>query len=171
MTTCWDVVWGTSLNDMLTWCLERRRVDRLLVVARLDQDAAEPVLSDPEVKQSVRRIFAGKILSESFASKWPGTELYGFSAKVYVIAFDASVKETMVAAESTLRGWIHDCELPLPEDISVFRDGDPLPTLVSVTLSGNAWIFDDGPVPRALATKAEIPLPSDLLPPPPFYSK
>lgn len=160
---------SATLNDVLTWCVERRHVDRLLVATRLDCDATQPVLLVPAVEESVARIFGRHVLHETLASKWAGTQIIGYSGKVYLIEFNTEVHERMVALENKWSAWMDLHNPPLPEDLCLFRQGDSMPVLVSVTHDGDAWILDDGPVPRALASEATIRVPDDLLPPPPFY--
>jgi hypothetical protein len=169
MTESWDVSPRASLSDVLAWCRERG-ADRLLVATRLERASKKPVLLVPAVVESVRRIFGGAVLRETLARRWPGTELIGHSGMVYLIDFTPDVEKRMVAEENDWSAWIDWHDPPLPEDICLFRQGDTRPLLVSVTHDGEAWIFDAGPLPRSLAVKSEIPLPDDLLPPPPFYA-
>jgi hypothetical protein len=169
MTKSWDVAPAATLGAVLTWCQERRRVDRLLVATRLDRESKKPMLLYPGVAESVRRIFGKQVLHETMARRWAGTELIGHSGKVYLIAFNEDVKQRMIEAENRWGAWTGNHTPPLPEDLCLFRDGDAVPLFVSVTHDEEAWIFDDEPVPRNLATPSKIRLPEDLLPPPPFY--
>lgn len=169
MTVCWDVARSASLDDVLRWCLERRSVNRLLLATRLDQDALSPTLLVPEVEVAVRQLFGDSVLCESFASKWPGTQLIGHSGKVYLVEFNAEMKDRMVRIENSFGGWTDRHKPPLPEDICLFRLGDELPALVSVTHDSDAWLLDDGPIEPVLAGKSVIPLPSDLLPSAPTF--
>ena len=115
-------------------------------------------------------MFARKILKAVWAKAWAGTELFlNRTAKVWIIAFDEDVLERMVFTQNSLRHWRHLSEPPLPEDICLYRAGDPLPTLISVTHDGEAWLFDRTADGASFAQHAELPLPPDLIPPPPDF--
>ncbi len=171
MTTnhCWDIDREATISEIGEWCLTHRRVDRVHVVARPDQDLPRK-LAEPRVEHAVNQIFAGKILESVWAKAWAGTELFrNRAAKVWVIAFDRDVLERMIAAQNSLRQWRHVAEPPLPEDVCLYRIGDSLPTFVSVTHDSEAWLFDPTAGGAHFARPAELPLPSDLIPPPPNF--
>jgi hypothetical protein len=95
--------------------------------------------------------------------------LIGHAGKVYVVDFDRSVLQKMVATEGRLGAWTQWNQPPLPKDICVYRAGDRTPVLVSVTHDGDAWIFHNGDVSSDVATPASIVLPADLIPPAPDF--
>lgn len=160
---CWDVAPDTSLEEIGGWCLRHRLVNRLLVVARTDRnDRAE--LADPRVEQAVTENFGKWELRTCWASTWPGTQLVGDGiAKVWIIAFDSNVCERMISLENRLCGWTH-AEKHLPEDICLYRYGDPFPTFVTVTHGPEAWLLDGSPTDAKFAERALIGLPEELIP-------
>ena len=166
---CWDVTPEATLADITYWCVSNRGVDRLLVVARPD-NRWPGQLSEPRVERAVQTVFFGKILRTVWASAWPGTMLLrNRFAKVWLVAFDETVRERMVATENTLSGWVHAAHVPLPEDICLYRAGDPLPTFVSVTHEPEAWLFDQDANAARFALRADRPLSSKMIPPPPTF--
>lgn len=168
-TLCWDVDPAATLEDITRWCVDKRDVDRMFVVARPDNDAPGSLL-EPRVEGSVERLFKGKIIESLWATAWAGTQLFRRrSAKVWIISFDEDVRARLIAVENSIRGWRHISDPPLPEDICLYRAGDTLPTLVTVTHDGEAWLFDESAADAHFAERAELPLPADLVPPPPDF--
>jgi hypothetical protein len=55
----------------------------------------------------------------------------------------------MVAVQNDLSNWTQYHRQPLPEDICLWRDGESLPSLVSVTHEREAWILS--------GTRVELP--------------
>ena len=74
----------------------------------------------------------------------------------------------MIATQKYLSGWKQSNDPPLPEDVCLYREGEDWPVLVSVTHDGDAWLFDDKPDAKFVRAP-EIPLPNDLVPPPPTF--
>jgi hypothetical protein len=140
----------------------------LLVAVRPYIDRADQTTFDPRVADSVATIFGKCILRAASAKAWPGTELIEHVAKVYVIAFNVDIQEQMIRTQKYLSGWKQSSDPPLPEDICLYRDGDPWPMLVTVTHDGDAWLFDDEPN-AAFVRIPTIALPADLIPPPPDF--
>jgi hypothetical protein len=167
--TCWDVQPETSIGEITEWCLVHRDVNRVFVVARPDQ-ANPGKLTEPRVEKAVEKIFGKKVLRALWAAAWAGTKLFRKrSAKIWIIEFDGEVRDRMMAAESSLAGWVHAKERPLPEDVCLYRSGDPLPTFVSVTHEPEAWLFDASADGARFVERAERPLPADLIPAPPDF--
>jgi hypothetical protein len=166
---CWKVAHAASLETLLTWCLDVRKVDRLLLATRLDKEVPTPTLLKPEVESRVHELFSDRMLETTVATAWPGTQLIGHAGKVYLVEFDRTVLRRMVAAENRLGAWTQWNKRPLPEDVCVYRVGDRTPVLVSVTHDDDAWIFHNDDVSVDVASPASIILPADLIPPPPNF--
>jgi hypothetical protein len=139
-TSVWDLPRRIRLRPVLEWCLEQHRVDRLLVSARIDQPRKRKLLT-PEVGGAIDEIFGGHILARRYCSAWPGTELIGHRGLVVVIAFSAALVDAMSSSGRYLFDWRHHFSPSLPEDLCLYRQGDPLPVLVSVTHENDAWIL------------------------------
>lgn len=75
----------------------------------------------------------------------------------------------MIETENRLSAWTQWHQPPLPEDLCLYRAGDPVPVLVSVTHDGDAWIFHDGVVSDDVAVPAQLVLPPELMPPAPDF--
>lgn len=166
---CWDVSRTASVETLLTWCLDVRKVDRLLLATRLDKESPTATLLEPDVESSVHDLFSDRLLEVSLATAWPGTQLIGHAGKVYLVEFDRTVLRRMVAAENRLGAWTQWNKPPLPEDVCVYRAGDAAPVLVSVTHDNDAWIFHNEDVSVDVASPASIILPANLIPPPPGF--
>jgi hypothetical protein len=133
-------------------------VDRLLVAARLDTDEVTPTLLSPGVDQQVQDLFGPSVLERRYAEEWPGTQLIGHQGVVWTVAYSERLFAPMIAAANLLRSWRHSHNPPLPEDICLFRQGDSLPVLVSVTHEEEAWLITDREVdlPGAEAADAGV---------------
>lgn len=157
---CWDVNPNASLDAILTWCLQVRRVNRLLLTShRLV----------PEVEDLVAQLFKNHLLRSVYATEWPAVQLVGHAGRVFVVQFDEDVKEIMVATENALSCWVFAHRPPLPEDICVYREGDPYPALVSVTHEEDAWLLHEGEIDDTLASPALVRFPLSEIPPPPDF--
>jgi hypothetical protein len=167
-TRCWDVSGEASLHEISAWCLRARRVDRLMVAVRPYIDREDRVEYDTRVEESVFRIFGSGVIRSAYATAWPGTELTEHLGKVYVVKFDADVEQRISKEMNHLSGWTQRSNPPLPEDLCLYREGESWPVLVSVTNDGDAWLYDEDPDAPFLRTPT-IPLPSDLIPPPPSF--
>lgn len=139
----WWLDYATRLEPLMNWCLENHAVDRLLVVSRLSQESDEPELLVPPVEEAVLELFADRILDRRCAGGWPGTRLVKHDALVTRVEFSIALVEPMVAAAELLRDWRHSHSPPLPEDLCLYRHGEPLPVLVSATHKGSAWLLTD----------------------------
>lgn len=166
---CWDVDPEVTIDAITGWCLAERRVDRMFVVARPDNEKPG-CLSEPRVQDAVARLFGRKVLRTLWATAWAGTKLFRRrSAKIWVIEFDETVRQRMMAAENSLRGWVNSSDRQLPEDICLYRSGDRLPTFISVTHEPEAWLLDPNATTAPFAERAMRPLPVELIPPPPDF--
>ena len=140
---CWEVPTRGDLEELLTWLVERIGVDRLILTTRLDQEADEVMLLSPQVLTAVDELFDGRILEKRLCSAWPGTELVNHKGLVFLIDFDSSLITPMINTGPHLEDWTEWNSPPLPEDICLFKKGQPWPTLVSVTHEGQAWILSN----------------------------
>lgn len=165
---CWDVVPGVPMERLLTWCLDIRGADRVLVAAPVDRDSDDLTLLKPAVERRVYGLIGDRLLSAAYCSAWPGTALAGHVGLVWTATFDRTLMRRMVRAQGALSGWKVSANPPLPEDICLYRDGDRFPILVSVSREGDGWLFHRGRIEEDLAVLADCPLPADLIPPPPF---
>ena len=139
--------WSLNLHlqpsrELLSWCLEQQSVDRMLVVVRMEQDDKTQAYSTPRNLEQLPRILFGTNVLEDFrASAWPGTELIGHPAHVFLVKFDESVAEVVLRTQPDLSKWRHVGNPPLPEDICLFNSSADTPTLVTVTHEELAWII------------------------------
>ncbi len=165
----WDVPRDAQLGPIFEWCLERHGVDRLLVVERSATANGRHYTFDSRVTASVGRIFGTAAMQKFRAARWPGRQVFGHRERVHLIRFDSEVAARMLSVEPTLRGWQHGHPLSLPEDPCLFRAGDDLPVLLSVTIHSEAWIVsEDRPsVPGISPSDATVP--ELYIPPPPTF--
>lgn len=159
---------AATFDAISRWCLACCQVDRLLVTARNDLSRPRE-LDEPRVAETVAELFGGRVLEEIWASAWPGTSLGGGGAsKLWRIAFDEEVRARMVAMENRLVNWHQWHEPPLPADVCLYREGDPMPVLVSMSHQREpwfgAWLLDTYAADAPFATDPELPLPLDLIP-------
>ena len=140
--SCWDVGCQVELDRLLAWCQVVHGVDQLLVVSRPETDGRRYTF-DPDVARVVKSLFRSSILSTVNAQAWPGSRLFGHSAKVYRVALNESVAKRMIASENLVANWTHARRPPLPEDICLLRAGDRFPVFISVTHEGDAWLLSD----------------------------
>jgi hypothetical protein len=165
----WDVATNLSLDRLAGWCLLHRQVNRVMVVCRMDTSTDSPSVLSPDAEAVALQLLGDKLLRTTVAVAWPGTKLFGHGARVHIGVFDEEVLLKMAATENILSRWVHWNAKPLPEDICLWRVGDIVPTLISVTHDGDAWLLAEGPVPGTVASPSEFPLPADLIPPPPDF--
>ena len=141
---CWSVDLKVQPSrELFSWCLNQQRVDRMLVVVRMEQQG-DRYVSAPELKQLPKTLFGSSVLEEFLASAWPGTELTGHannSARVFLIRFDESIAEVILRTEPDLTRWLHSSSRPLPEDICLFNSSADTPALVTVTHEELAWVI------------------------------
>lgn len=163
---CWKIGRDQDLRCLLDWCIQHHRVNRLLVVNRLNSQKHERVPLCPEAIQTTERIFDKSIRRKHYALAWPGTELIGHSALVFQISFDRNVLDTIVEVAPQLEMWTHHNNPPLPEDLCLYRIGDCWPTLVSVTHEQDGWIISEGRVEIPGVSKDD-PTPDELMIPDP----
>lgn len=165
---CWDVVPGVPMEKLLTWCLDTRGADRIVVVAPVDPDSDDLALLKPAVETRVYELLGDRLLSSAYCSAWPGTVLSSHVGLVWTARFDMTLMKRMVRAQGALSGWKVSAKPPLPEDICLYRHGDRFPILVTVSREGDGWLLHRGRIEDALALPSDCPLPADLLPPQPF---
>lgn len=161
---CWSLDSSVRFSTVSHWCLSNHQVDRLLVSTRLDQDAPKRGLLAPRVHGSIEQIFAGRIVTTLFATAWPGTELVDHCGLVYVIRFDEDLSMRIAAFQDCISKWTQWHEPPLPEDLCLFREGDELPVLVSVTHEGDAWLVTDRGLTLEGVERAPLSLAQLLIP-------
>lgn len=165
----WDVSDQVSLDDLLEWCRDEHKVDRLIVATRIRDRKHGGGLMAPRVDEICAELFGRRLLQQSFVRGWPGTRLLDRLGKVYVVKFDDSLVDRMARVEREWTKWTQWHEPPLPEDICAYRYGDSQPTLVSVTHDQDAWIYHDGHVPASMARKSTVCVPAELIPGPPSF--
>ena len=165
---CWDVSREVSFDEISSWCLRAREVDRLIVAVRPYIDRRDRVEFDARIEESVFRVFGSSVIRSTYATAWPGTELIEHAGRVYIIKFDSDLARQISKEMNRLSGWVQRNDPPLPEDLCLYREGEAWPVLVSVTHDGDAWLYDDDPDATFVRTPT-IPLPSDLIPPAPSF--
>jgi hypothetical protein len=139
----WVLNVDTPVEEILNWCIAEKGVDRLLLSALLDHYAKKPVLAKPIVEKTITSLFGDRILERSFATRWPGTELYESQSLIFVVSFDVSLIQPMADAGPLLSNWRLSNKPPLPEDPCLFRQDDEWPVLISVTHERDAWILSE----------------------------
>jgi hypothetical protein len=138
---CWELPYQAQLAPVLEWCLENERVNRLLVAHR--RDRALKKFRCPQAVVWAEELFGKRILERRVATRWPGTEMLEANAMIQVIDFDERLVQPMVEAADGLFDWVGWPDPPLPEDLCLYRVGNSLPTLVSVTHEHDAWIISE----------------------------
>lgn len=138
---CWDIPHTARLLDLLTWCTNERSVNRLLVVHRSFHGAKRRELSRPQVLKRSQELFRGRVLRKSWCNQWPGTVSPEGQALVLVVKFSPTLIKPMAHAGPTLEDWLEAPPNSRPEDLCLYREGDPLPALVSVTHERDAWLL------------------------------
>lgn len=155
--SCWKLPMDVELEPLLLWCVENRDVNRLLVTARFWRGArGKREGPNAKVVQAMESLFRGRILRRVLARKWPGTEVIGSEAIVFVIGFDAALMKPMVEAAPRLAEWTRWNDPPLPEDLCLYRQGDEWPALMSITHEGDAWVFGTGDLSLTGATPSQL---------------
>jgi len=137
--------WNVDLRvvqsaELLDWCLREHGVDRMLVAMRLRKNRGRWIADAPKACARFERLFAPYILERFLASGWPGNEMLRHPGLLYLQEFGPRVKELLLNVEPDLNKW-HMDEGALPEDICLFRRGDPHPIFVSVIHEGDAWLL------------------------------
>ncbi|MBA3241726.1 MAG: hypothetical protein H0T60_10920 [Acidobacteria bacterium] len=169
--TCWGAdTRVVSLGEVMSWCLLQHHVDRMLVALRLEQHGNKWRYANEAAGESVKALFAPFILTGFQASEWPGTQLVGHPGFVYVLNFDEAVKNIVLATQPSLDKWGHSEDLPLPEDICLFKEADSHPILVSRTHDLDAWLITDKEPTLQGFAKTNIP-PGNMFPEGRFFCK
>lgn len=143
-----------ALEPVLSWCLERG-VDRLLAVCRLRRVGNREEAAQPEVVQRVNELFGSRVLTRWRTHRWPGTELIDSNAWVYVVRFDAALIPAMASLSPRVFDWLHSHRPRLPEDLCLFRAGQPWPTLITITHEREGFWLDAAPPARLVRTSGE----------------
>lgn len=115
----------------------------MLVVVRMEQGKTGSYRTPRELEQLPRTLFGNNVLEDFRASAWPGTELIGHPAHVFLISFDKQVAELVLRTQPDLRKWLHVSNPSLPEDICLFNSNAGTPALVTVSHEHLCWIIDD----------------------------
>jgi len=150
----WTLNEKVRVEDVLRWCVESRRANRLMFISRIDTDRSGRELLDPDVDRTVAAIFASDVLRTPWVTAWPVTELVDHVAKAYIIRLDENVMHRASGAQQMLFKWSGANVPPLPEDCCAYRVGDLLPALVTRTHTRDAWLFHDGEVALDMAREA-----------------
>lgn len=139
---CWGVNTSTvSLEKLLSPCLLEHKVDRLLFAMSFFKGRNKKRYPAPGVGTSVQKLFGALVLDKFLAYAWPGTELINHKGLVFVVKFNEAVKALMLRVQPNLNHRLHTSTPPLPEDICLFRETSPYPSLVSVTHEKQAWLI------------------------------
>lgn len=139
---CWQADARVALLDeIMVWALEHHAADHMLVALRLNQVGNKWRYADPQAGEFFQSQFGSYIVTGFQAAQWPGTELLGHPGFVYVVKFNAEVKELILRIQPSLAKWQHHENPPLPEDICLFREGDAHPALVTRTHDLDAWLI------------------------------
>jgi hypothetical protein len=132
------------VQAVLEWAVEDRKVDRLLLSARIGH-RQQRRLAAPETLTAVRTLFGDRVLETWVTSEWPVTMLIDGHALIFVVAFDDRLIGPMAKAGPTFGDWNgFSPPRPLPEDLCLFRQGDEWPSVISVTHEVDAWILTSG---------------------------
>lgn len=140
---CWQLPLDIRLEEVFQLTCSIGRPDRLLAVVRLDSTEKGPTFLTPEAFEAAEEIFEGRVLSKRFAYAWPGTELVGHDALVYVVAFEQSLAKKMSERGPLLFDWVHWPESRLPEDLCLYRKDSPWPFMYSVTHDRDGYLLCD----------------------------
>jgi hypothetical protein len=155
------------LEPLLTYCIEERQGDRLLFALRLDGDSGLPLY--PEADAAVQRLVGERIVEKRRARRWPGTISHEVDGIVLTIPLDRRLSADMVAAGPMLSDWKGWPPPSLPEDLCVYRQGESLPILVSVTHEEDAWILARDRPTRLSVEESELAPDELFIPPAPDF--
>jgi hypothetical protein len=141
---CWEAdAHAASLSEIISWCLRHHAVDRMLVALRLHQVGNKWRYSDLAAGENLQSLFGKYILTGFQVSEWPGTQLFGPPAFVYVLTFNEDVKNIILNTQPSLTKWKRGENPPLPEDICLFKESDSNPILVTCTHEPYTWLITD----------------------------
>ena len=142
MISCWTVdLRLVSSAELFEWCLREHGVDHMLVALRLEEYEGRWRALVPGSSDRFETHFSAHIQERFLASGWPGTESFRQPGLMYLLEFNRAILNLMLEIESDLSKWSIDDRSPLPEDICLFRDGDPHPVFLSVIHEGDAWLL------------------------------
>jgi hypothetical protein len=160
----WNLPSDVSLADAVAAVRVFCEPNRLLLATRRDRDSSiwEPLF--PSAFEVAERLAASRLIRRAEARGWPGTELVGHTGLVWLVRFDSSLLRAMEELGPRLADWVGDNSPSLPEDICLFREGDPLPSLVSITHEKQAWIIHEHPIPLGSVHSVEVSADSLLIP-------
>lgn len=97
-------------------------------------------MDKPGMSTRFERLLGPHVRECFLASGWPGTELFRQASLVYMLTFNENVKDLVVQVEPNLNKW-NAFDAGLPEDLCLFRLGEPHPIFISVTHEGLAWLL------------------------------
>jgi hypothetical protein len=132
-----------ELRVLLDWAVRRHKADRVLMVIRAEKHGKGWRPLDPLAFEWITKQLTPFSVKSFLAKGWPGTLLSDSLAFVHVFKFDKRVRDILLQTEARLQNWLHNRDVPLPEDICLFRADATLPVLMSVTHEGSAWLIDD----------------------------
>lgn len=144
----WEFSGDVDLDAVFEWAAQKASVSHMLLVCRNLKDTDRDKGGD-SIHQLTRDLLRDHLITTIKAGAWPGTELFGHQAVVFVARFDEQCAARMVATERQLFGWRHAHTPALPEDICLFRWGDQLPHFFSVTHENRAWCVGSAKPPFA----------------------
>lgn len=146
-----SAVWAIKSGDvpmerLFTWCIEHEKVDRLLLILRMEKVDSKWVPMEPRSEAWVKSKLEDHILESLLVSGWPGTELIGHPARLYIVRFDKGISRIMVDTETDLSKWKDSRQPPLPEDMCLYADGAIFPVLITCTHENLGWLVTKQPV-------------------------
>jgi len=137
----WECVRDVHLSEILLWCLKNGRVDTVLVSSWQSFDESGMGKYAPGVDIKAKKIFGENLIACFQARGWPGIRLSKHKGRVYVSKFDTQLAMKMAKVEDKLFSWLNVSRKKLPEDICLFKQGEKLPVLISVSHEREAWVI------------------------------
>ena len=141
-------VWGLetsrdNLLEVVDWCIQERGSNRVLMVVRQEKRKGlwQPI--EVGIEERIGEVFGSDMLVSFLASEWPGTQLVGHPARVFIIKVSKRMREQLLGFECRLGSWTHNNSPPQPEDLCLFQEGSAFPALLSCTHEGDAWVLSD----------------------------
>ncbi|MGD9163026.1 MAG: hypothetical protein PVG39_31765 [Desulfobacteraceae bacterium] len=145
-----------SFKDILFWCRETQKVDKLLVSVRPLINNKDEFEFEQSVIKNVYRLFGSNILDRIEAVGWPGNLLTRGFAYIFIIEYNTDVENIILDKETLLFHWLHDHRQKLPEDLCLFKNGNTYPSLISITHENDAWLLSGDNTPPLPTLKSEV---------------